>query len=585
MSSAPKEAAAPSYRFFLTLGLTLLLFICLGLGLIFGWSSYADVEHLRHIRYHDSTFRYLAIELQPAGYALSKALLVALLASLGMGALWQFRTVGGLYRELAALRAEWQAAPPLLAPWRALEPGERRTALGLLGALLLVRGYYLVRFPLYGDELVTYLSFVREGAVAATSFYPIPNNHILYSVVCWLFSLLSENFHWVMRGPTFLISAGGTVLVGLLLLTRLPFRVVALGLGLFGFFPYALFQAVVGRGYFLLAVCSQLAFLAGLALLRGTSRPRLAWTGLVVASVVGFYAIPTFLLVFVGLVAGLAGAFRRQPRQLIRLGAAGLLTGLATLLLYAPVLLVSGPAALLGNAFVAPGAGRMPNLNVFTYPVLTEGQLLGLGPVSLPLLLALSLLAILTSHHWRATATGLDRRLTWLILSVIWLPYLVLAGRSVYPPARVLSFRAFFVFLLGALLFEALLRGRPWRAGWQHPALTVALPVLLWAAVVLVPFQRRATLEADRNARVAQVYEWLRQRQAHAILTTHPHSQLYLLFFSQTNRWPLTIDATRQPGTHYDYQLLDKEAEETMSIPAPIVFENADVRIHQLPRP
>jgi len=583
MSLATEEAMAPPYRFFLALGLLLLLFISLGLGLIFGWSNYADIEHLRHIRYHDSTFRYLAIELQPAGYTLGKTLLLALLASFGFLALWQIWRQGPLYQELAALRREWQSTLPLLAPWRTLRPVERSVALGLLGPLLLVRAYYVVHFPIYGDELVTYFSFVREGVMAATSFYPIPNNHILYSVICWLFSLLSDNFYWVMRGPALLISTAGTLLAGLLLLRRLPFRVVSLVMGLFGFFPYALFQAVVGRGYFLLAVCSQVVLLASLALLRDTTRPRLAWAVLVGVSVVGFYTIPTFLLVFVGLGVSMMIAFRRQPQQMIRLVSAGLLTGLATLLLYTPVLLISGPGALLGNVFVAPGAGRTPDLNSFTYPILTEGQLLGLGPATLPLLLLLSFVALLLTRFWPAIRPS--KPLIWLILGVLWLPYLVLSVRGVYPPARVLSFRVFFVFLLGAVIYDALLRRYSAHMWWQKPALTIVAPVVLWAAVVLVPFQRRAALEANRNARVEQVYNWLRQRQAHAVVTTHTHYQLYLLFFSQIGHWPLTIDTTPKPGIQYDFQLLDKEAGETMPGPAPAVFENTDVRIYQLAHP
>ncbi|HLK96380.1 MAG TPA: hypothetical protein VK364_01300, partial [Hymenobacter sp.] len=175
MSLGTEEASTPPYRFFLALGLLLFLFISLGLELIFGWRSYTAVEHLRHIRYHDSTFRYLAIKLQPAGYALGKTLLLLLLASFGILALWQVWKKGPLYQEVAALQQEWHGAPPLLAPWRALRPTERSVALALLGAMLLVRVYYVVHFPIYGDELVTYFSFVREGVVAATSFYPVPN--------------------------------------------------------------------------------------------------------------------------------------------------------------------------------------------------------------------------------------------------------------------------------------------------------------------------------------------------------------------------------------------------------------------------
>jgi hypothetical protein len=574
MSRPP--APEPPYRFFLALGLVLVFAAALWLGLIYGPSRYAAIEHLRQVRYHDGTFYYLPIKLTAAGYLQAKLALLGLLGLSGGVLLGQWRGRGRWWQELRRLGQEWRTAPPLLQPWRRLRPAERATALGLFGLLLLVRGYYVLHYPLYGDEVVSYYCFVRQGAVAVTSFYPIPNNHIGYSALCWLLSQLSDHFYWTMRAPTFLLSGLGTALVGLLLLRHVSFRVAALTVLLFGFFPYSLLQSVIGRGYFLLAVSGQLSFVAALALLRGTPRRRLAWALLLASSVLGLYAMPTYLLLFASLCGalGLMYVAQRQPAALGRLVLAGLLTALPTVLLYAPVLLVSGPGALFSNDYVAPRAS-LTLLDSLQFARRIEGQLLGYEPLGLWPTLALSLLWLGLLGGWRAA-----RRLYFLVLPALvalWLPYLLLAARHMFPPPRVLSYRLFFLLLLGALLLELLLRWRPLR---RLPLLlTVVLPVLLWAGAGLVPFQRRAAFEAQRNARVAETYRWLRGQGAHHVLSNHGHYQVYLPYYAELGHWPLRLDAAPAPGVRYEFELLDKSGKTPPPAGAAPLLENADVRV------
>ncbi|GAB2966994.1 hypothetical protein GCM10027048_42060 [Hymenobacter coalescens] len=578
-----RPAAAPSYRFFLALGLALLAIISLLLALIYLPTSYADVDALRQLRYHDGTFRYLHLPLTPTRYFWARAGLLTLM--LGSAALlaWQWHRGAGWYAELAALRREWRTAPSLLAGWRRLRPAERGAALGLLTLLLLVRAYYLLYYPLYGDEVVSYQCFVRPGIVAATGFYPIPNNHICYSVLSWLFSQLSPNIHWAMRAPTFLISGVGTVLVGLLLLRHMGFRVATLTVLLYGFFPYALFQSVVGRGYFLLAVCGQIGFVAALALLRGTQRPRLTWAVLLTTSVVGLYAMPTYLLIVAGLYGalGLHAAFHRRRAAWLPLVLSGVLTGLLTLLVYAPVLVVSGPGTLFGNAYVAPGAGRAAGLTALAFVQRTEGQLLGVERLGALPALGLSLALLVATD--RLPAARRLRPLVLPVLALLWLPYAVLLARQVFPPVRVLSYRMFFLLLPAAALFDLFLRRwRPLRT--LNVGLTVALPVLLWAGAALLPFQRRAALEAQRNARVAEAYRWLRGQQAHRVLADHAHYQVYLLEYGRADRWLLRVDAAPVPGVTYEYSLVDKDGPGAAKSAGRAVFENADVRVYRLRR-
>ncbi len=577
----PNVPALPalSPRFFLALGLVGLTIGSLGLSLVYGPASAAVLGQLRGLRYHDATFRYFAVPGTAAGFRLLRWGLLALSATSGLAVLALARRGGLLRREAAALAQEWRAAAPLLARWRQLAGAERRTALGLFLGLTLLRAYWVVQYPLYGDELVTYLSFVRPGPVAATGFYPIPNNHVLYSLLCWLFSTVSPNFYWVMRLPTFLIGTLGTALVGLWLLRRYGVRVAAWAVLLGGLFPYALFQSVVGRGYGLLAVCGQLGLLATLALADRPAQSRRAWVVWVGSSVAGCYAVPTYLLNLVGLVALLA--WWQRPNW-GRLALAGAVVGALTLLLYAPVLVVSGPGALLHNAYVAPGAGHVAGLTPWAFAQRTEGQLLGVGALALPLLLLLTAGALAAGRWW-----PLVRPLQHLLLAaavLLWLPYALLAARAVYPPARVLAYREFYGLLL--VLPLVAVAWRTWRppAWLGRPAVALALPVLLAAAAVLVPFQRRAAPDALLNNHVAQTHRWLRQHGATHVLANHAHYQLYLVFFNQQANGNLTVDASPQPGRRYDFQLLDKDGQQRPRPGATPKMETAEVQVWQLPR-
>ena len=580
--AVPPPLPALPLRFFLGLGLVGLALGSLVLGLIYGPAPADALARLRGLRYHDATFRHFAVPLTADGWQLARRGVLALGAISWLAVLASGRPGGALRREGAALVQEWRVAGGLLAPWRRLPAAGRRTAAVLFGGLTLLRAYYVGHYPLYGDELVSYLTFVRPGPVAATGFYPIPNNHVLYSLLCWLFGTVSQNFYWVMRGPTFLISTLGSALVGLLLLRRYGGRVALAAVLLGGVFPYALFQAVVGRGYGLLAVCGQLGLLATLALGGRPARPRLAWALWVSSSVVGCYAVPTYALPLAGLVGGLAGWARgRAAWAELALATGGVVV--LTLLLYAPVLVVSGPAALFGNAYVAPGAGHAAGLTPWAYAQRTESQLLGLGAWALPGLLALTAGALAAGRWWPPARPA--RRLVWVAAVLLWLPYPLLAAGAVYPPARVLAYREFYGLLLGLVLADAWLKNRAgrWPRSLGRPGVALALATAFTLAV-LWPFQRRAAVNARLNHDAARTYGWLRQHAARRVLVTHPHYQLFLAFFNQQAAGALAVDATPQPGRRYNYLVLDRQAPGAPWPGATLRFQTPEVQVWQVPR-
>ena len=117
------------------------------------------------------------------------------------------------------LRAVWAATTRR---WQHL-PTRARLGAGLgLMVLTALRTYFSLTKPLHAEEIASYEFFVSKGLLAVSTYYPIPNNHILSNALSWAFYRLNPGFWWSMRLPVLLISTAGTA--GQLDILRRPTR-------------------------------------------------------------------------------------------------------------------------------------------------------------------------------------------------------------------------------------------------------------------------------------------------------------------------------------------------------------------------
>lgn len=135
-----------------------------------------------------------------------------------------------------------------------------RAGFGLLMIALAV--YYLYRMfaltPWY-DELYTYYYFISRGPVYAAIHWPLPNNHVGYSVLSGFFDYLG-NPYIGLRGVSFLCALANPVL-----LFSIGRRYLKKGLSLAAVLFYLSVNlvnqlAVQGRGYTLGITCCLLSF-------------------------------------------------------------------------------------------------------------------------------------------------------------------------------------------------------------------------------------------------------------------------------------------------------------------------------------
>ena len=163
-------------------------------------------------------------------------------------------------------------------------------ALGI-GVLLRLPG---LAAPLTQDEVYTWEAFASKSYATIANFYPLPNNHILHSMLVRLAAESLGRSEWTVRLPA--LAAGLLALPAMYLLGAVLLQSVRAGLVatcLLVLLPVHIGSSQVARGYSLLvlmAICS-LFFLW-----QALQGQKWGWIGFVAAAFAGAYTLPSGIL-------------------------------------------------------------------------------------------------------------------------------------------------------------------------------------------------------------------------------------------------------------------------------------------------
>ena len=488
----------------------------------------------------------------------------------------------------------WQDGKPTVTPgWATLTQQQRRLAAGALLGLTALRLFQSLPAitPAY-DDAASYALFVSRGLLAVTSYYPLPNNHVLSSLVDWVFFQADPGFWWSMRLPVVMEAtlATGLLFVGLLR-ARVPFRPALLTVVLFSLSQLSLYHATVGRGYWLLMLGAALVFFATLELgSAAPARPQQAWRGLILGGIVGAYAVPTFAMMLVSALSwlGLRAVQRGHWLLLRQTALAGGIISVGTLLLYAPLILISGADKLFGNGFVAPRPWGEFATGLPRYLWETEGFLA--GQVKLGAIITLVVL-LGTGGYLRqrrpVTALGTQTEI-WLRLGPISLwfigvPYLVLLAQHVFAPGRTLFYKSFFLYMLLALLVEQVWQSTGLRRLKQLGLLVMAMG---WTAYQFRSLSRDNQTPRQHNAAYHEAYVWLAGHPPGTTLVPEPTHGIFLTMYfrseSPHQRWQPDFEPL--PGRAYVYVVAfpNKRGYFQPTFSYPPDFRNAEVEIYRV---
>jgi len=244
---------------------------------------------------------------------------------------------------------------PTLAPTHEIDRGKRPAiALLLIAAGTALRMAYLSQ-PMRYDEAVTYLYFATRSWLTVFASYRYPNNHILHTALVKISTSALGNAPWAIRIAA-LVFGVGTLVLTFLVGRRLVGTTAAwLGTAIVAASGPLILYSTNARGYSIVG-CATL--LIALLLLRLRERPsRIEWVGVVATATLGLWTIPVMLYPAGGLAlwfvwSAAVGDTSEPKKDIRRLMLAVAATGVATAIVYSPVVLAQGMQPLVGNQFV-----------------------------------------------------------------------------------------------------------------------------------------------------------------------------------------------------------------------------------------
>ena len=192
------------------------------------------------------------------------------------------------------------------------------------------------------DELYTYYFFISRGPIYAAIHWPVPNNHVGYSVVSAFLDYLG-NPYIGLRGVSVIAAIINLVLVYKLAIKFMNkwFATAAMALFAGTFLCFRL--AFQGRGYTLSTTCLLVAILAVYRITLGDRRIRNNFF-FAAALTFGLYIVPSsiYWVIPVCITGGLYLLTQKRYRDLWKLVLSGIIAAFATLFLYMLIWLAIG---------------------------------------------------------------------------------------------------------------------------------------------------------------------------------------------------------------------------------------------------
>ncbi len=237
---------------------------------------------------------------------------------------------------------------------------ETATLIAIIVVGTAVRLAFLFR-PMQLDEAYTYNEYASKPVLDGLSWYTLPNNHLLNTLLIHVSTVVLGNEPWVVRLGA--LAAGLGLIPATYALTRrlcgppealLAAALVAASEPLIDYSTNA-------RGYTVVALATVLLALTAERIVADSRGGRVwDWVGFTILPVVGCFAIPIMLYPYGGIVLWLVlgargwGRRSRSRLRLDRLVLSGVVAALLTVVLYLPALIRMGLARVALNPYVAP---------------------------------------------------------------------------------------------------------------------------------------------------------------------------------------------------------------------------------------
>jgi uncharacterized membrane protein len=340
------------------------------------------------------------------------------------------------------------------------------------------------------DEVETFNHYASQPLSSSLSNYNDPNNHLLNTLLMHLSFELFGAGVWFLRLPALI---AGILIIPAAYGVARGYYNREVGLLTAAFVAsawYLVYMSVNARGYSLQTLFFLLSL--GLACYLLHHENTAAWVLFAIAAALGFYAVPTALYAFAGLVTWLFLSFllysRNKTRQIRHLLVFSPLAAWLTMVLYSPSLVRHGLRAITANQYVRPQsfAVFLDQIPTFFRDLSTQFYL------PLPRLFAWVVLlagAAALLFHRRIARHRLP-----VILPLLAIPPALILVQRVVPFVRVWTYLLPVVYMLAAAGAALLLR--PLQQHWKRTIQMAALGALIIPGIFVL--QPRGALRSGK---------------------------------------------------------------------------------------
>lgn len=264
---------------------------------------------------------------------------------------------------------------------------DRQGEIGFFILLLVMAVYYGYRMfaltPWY-DELYTYYYFISKGPVYAAIHWPLPNNHVGYSVLSACLDYLGNSYIG-LRGISYLCALANMCLLYIIIKKYKKGFWPLAGVILYLSINLVNQLAVQGRGYTLGITCYLTAWLCMIYICREGKTPKRYYVIYVIALTLGLYAVSSNVYWVVplclsgGIYLLIKGMWEGKKadsfRKLFKLTAASFVAALGTVFLYATIWLAVGSNLLVKDvASIYYGMGHVKMILSAPFAALNRGM-------------------------------------------------------------------------------------------------------------------------------------------------------------------------------------------------------------------
>ncbi|MDD6811131.1 MAG: glycosyltransferase family 39 protein [Lachnospiraceae bacterium] len=439
-------------------------------------------------------------------------------------------------------------------------------------------GWRLFALTPWYDELYTYYYFISRGPVYAAIHWPLPNNHVGYSVLSGFLDLFG-NSAIGLRGISWMSS-----LVSICLLFTIGKKCFPKGFAMVPVFFFCAMGlvnqlAVQGRGYALSTCLYLTAFYELLQICQEKKKQNRHYFVFAIALVWALYTLPSsvYFVIPICAVGGIVLLLQKRNREFIKLFITAIISAISTIVLYAVIWLAIGSnllsktdgssffgqghvAIILHAPFKALQTGIRYMLDTpYIQSVGREGYLPLFGNwiknlldyyyrrLSIPLMVII-ILGVLTVV-WKIVRCKESREkgmIEWfLLLSFVMTPLMLILQASL-PYYRVFSYFGIPVALLVTWLFVQILEII------RKPGLAYSVTLFAGAlCVTILVFPGSRAQYGDREAAIEDAFSYMSPEPEDSICVTDC-DQEYLL------KYMYDIETVQYEPEGADYVLLDK---------------------------